>query len=229
MKEINRQIGAKVPLASYFQIDMGFAFECNALTKSGRLTYTVEISAQYPKTISGYVNIDKYSEMCKLGCANYGQKWSCPPYTPSFQDFATGWDRLYVFYMRIATAQFLYIKNDYLKIKAANSVLKSRADRFLRMLTEQNGEFISTGSCRLCKPCKRKIGAICAHPDKMTYSFEALGVDVATLVNECFCDPLLWYKSGYLPEYTSVVCGLLINESLSEKTLYNKYVKYIAH
>jgi predicted metal-binding protein len=198
---------------------MGIAFECNAFTQSGRLTYIVEITALYPETLNTYVNIDKFGKLCKLGCVNYGQKWSCPPYAPSFQDFAGGWDNLYVLYMRIATSQFSYIKNDYLKIKAANSILKSRADRFLRIMTEQNGKFISTGSCRLCKPCKRKLSANCARPNKMTYSFEALGVDVGTLVNKHFCAPLLWYKPGYLPEYTAVVCGLLTNEFLSEKTL----------
>jgi len=206
---------------------MGITFECNAITQSGRLAYIVEIAVQYPETINGYVNTNKFTDMCKLGCVNYGQKWSCPPYAPSFHDFAAEWNKLYVFYMRIATWQFSYIKNNYLKIRAANSVLKSRADRFLRIITEQNGKFISTGSCRLCKPCKCKIGEICAHPNKMTYSFEALGVDVEALVNKCYRTPLLWYKPGCLPEYTAVVCGLLTNESLSEKTLYNEYMKCI--
>ncbi len=129
--------------------------------------------------------------------------------------------------MRIDTDQFSYVKNDYLKIKAANSILKSRADNFLSKMAKQYGRYISTGSCRLCKPCKCKVDMPCAHPDKMTYSFEALGIDVSALVDMCFQEPLLWYKPQSLPKYTSVVCGLLTNDSLSIKFLADEFFRLI--
>lgn len=177
-----------------------------------------------PLSIINLSNRKYFQYLCANGCPNYAQKWSCPPFSPSFREFVAGWDSLFVLYMRIDTDQFAYIKNDYLKIKAANSILKSRADRFLRKMAEQYGRFISTGSCRLCKPCKCKTNVPCAHPEKMTYSFEALGVDVNALVNRCFQKPLLWYKPHNLPAYTSVVCGLLTNKPLSIKTLQDEYI-----
>jgi predicted metal-binding protein len=128
--------------------------------------------------------------------------------------------------MRINTIQFAYIENDYLKIKAANSILKSRADRFLRFMA-WHGKYISTGSCRLCKPCKCRMNQPCAHPETMTYSFESLGVDVGALIHEYFSKPLLWYKPGCLPEYTSVVCGLLTNDLLDPEMLSHEYLKII--
>ena len=61
------------------------------------------------------------------------------------------------------------------------------------------------------------------HPDKMSFSFEALGVDVGALVKNYFNSELLWYKRGQLPKYTSIVCGLLTNEQLPLELLRDEY------
>ena len=198
-----------------------------ANTKNAIINYIVEFYSIIPPNLFPLINKEKFNGLCKSGCPNYGKKWSCPPHAPSFQDFTTGWKNLHILYIRAATDQFTYVKNNYLKIRAANSILKSRADKFLRKMTEQKGKFISTGSCRLCKPCKCKSGAACTHLNKMTFSFEALGVDVSMLVDKYFRVPLLWYKPNSLPEYTAVVCGLLTNESFSDKILYDEFIKHV--
>lgn len=202
-------------------------FIATAHTKSAWIRYIIELCSLTPKDCFSLEDKETFRGFCADGCTNYKRKWSCPPYSPSFYDFTSEWNKLYVLYMRINTDQFSYIKNDYLKIKAANSILKSRADKFLCKMAKQHGRYISTGSCRLCKPCKCKINMPCAHPDEMTYSFEALGVDVGALVNMCFQKPLLWYKPQSLPKYTSVVCGLLTNESLSIESLEDEYFRCI--
>lgn len=130
-------------------------------------------------------------------------------------------------YMRMPLAPFSEIKNKYLRVKAANAMLKSRADRYMRVMADKYGKYISTGSCRLCKPCKCKEGKPCAHPDVMAYSFEALGIDVGALVDRLFDYPLLWYRKGILPEYTSVVCGLLTNDALPLDHLKEQYLTSI--
>lgn len=202
-----------------------FIFYATASTKSALIQYEVEICSLTPKECYSFEDKEKFRLLCADGCMNYKMKWSCPPYSPSFRDFSLSWDMLYILYLRVDTNQFSYIKNDYLKIKAANSILKSRADKFLLRMAKQHGRYISTGSCRLCKPCKCKINIPCAHPDKMTFSFEALGIDVGALADMCFQKPLLWYKPKILPEYTSVVCGLLTNELLSARYLQDEYLK----
>lgn len=206
---------------------MGNLITAYAQTPSKLVSYSIEIFADHPNAFTGFVDTAKFNQLCAKGCVNYQQKWSCPPFSPSFQDYTAGWKNLFILYMRINTDQFSYIKNDYLKIKAANSILKSRADKYLRKMAAKYGNYISTGSCRLCKPCKRKSGNPCACPETMTYSFEALGVNVGALAEWCFHTPLLWYKTHYLPEYTSVVCGLLTNKSLSIETLSEEYLNYI--
>ncbi|MDR2711521.1 MAG: DUF2284 domain-containing protein [Clostridiales bacterium] len=206
---------------------MECSFSVNAITKSATLVYNVCLKKCDADSISNFANAKQFNKLCETGCLNYGKKWSCPPHSPNYRDFSVGWDNLFILYARIELFQFSYAKNDYLKVKAANSVLKSRADKFLRYVVAKYGRYISTGSCRLCKPCKCKMGQPCAHPDLMTYSFEAMGIDVDKLIIEQFQKPLLWYKPHCLPEYTSVVCGLLTNAEITAEDLKEEYLQYI--
>ncbi|MEH2943999.1 DUF2284 domain-containing protein [Lachnospiraceae bacterium KK002] len=198
-----------------------------AATKSATIPYTVELCLRTPAQCAEYEDKTTFDALCKNGCPNYARKWSCPPFAPSFADFTGHWKNLYVIFMHTELAEFSYIKNSYLKVKAANSVLKSRADRFTRRMAELHGSYISTGSCRLCKSCKCKGGAPCAHPASMSYSFEALGIDVNQMVTDCFQKPLLWYRKSCAPRYTSVVCGILTNEELSLEYLRDACQMYV--
>ena len=206
---------------------MSESFGSIAHTKSGELSYVVEHCEVQTTDVADFIMREKCNLLCKEGCANYSRKWSCPPFSPSYQDYSANYEKLTILYMRINLSQFSYIKNDYLKIRAANTILKSRIDAFLRQMAMQYRKPISTGSCRLCKPCKRKLESPCAHPTKMAFSFESLGVDVCAMVNKFFTTPLLWYKPHILPEYTSVVGGLLTNRPLSNEEICEKYHFYI--
>lgn len=222
------QPGAKVNSLSLWQIDMEkIVFNSTAKSKNRLIDYTIELCITSPFQCMPFENKNFFSSLCNSGCKNYNQKWSCPPHAPTFSAISSHWDRLYVLYMRMPMNAFSEVKNIYLRIKAANSMLKSRADKYMRTLSKNYGKYISTGSCRLCKPCKVQKGMPCAHPSLMAYSFEALGIDVEALVNEFFEHPLLWYKNGVLPEYTSVVCGLLTNEPLSLEKLRQEYYSII--
>jgi len=199
-----------------------------ATTPSATLHYAFEVCELSIDELNSMVDTDKFWGMCKSGCVNYEKKWCCPPFSPALKDYVRMWQKIYIIFMRISTSQFDYIKNNYLKIKAGNAILKSRMDSFLRMMSENYGNFISTGSCRLCKPCKCKETLPCAYPTKMTYSLEALGVDVNLLIQSKFSTPLQWYKKGYLPEYTAVVGGLLTNSDLTNEMICNEYKKFDA-
>lgn len=204
-----------------------FTFTVTARSKTISAKYTIDICAVHPSQCLLFENKNYFAHLCENGCRNYNMKWSCPPHAPAFSSLALQWANLYILYMRIPLDAFSTIKNDYLKVKAANSMLKSRADRYMRALARKYGKYISTGSCRLCKPCKLQKGSPCAHPQKMAYSFESLGIDVGALTKEYFDFPLLWYKKGALPEYSAVVCGLLTNENLSLDLLKQEYFAVI--
>ena len=104
-------------------------------------------------------------------------------------------------------------------------MLKSRVDRTLRMCITDGEKYVSTGSCRLCKPCRKKLEEPCAHPAIRTFSFEALGVNVSTMVKDIFDVNLLWYKRGLLPLYTCVVAGLLTNENPPDQRIISKLIE----
>jgi len=199
----------------------------SAKTSSADIQYSVDFRLTSLVGISTYVDKEKFDELCLTACSNFRSKWSCPPYAPAFTDFVANWKKLFIMHMYTEMSQFSYIKNDYLKVKAANVILKSRADKILRQMANKYGNYISTGSCRLCKPCKCKRELPCAQPELMTYSFEAMGVDVGKLVEAQFGKPLLWYHRRCVPQYTSVVCGLLTNIELSVETFKEEYSRHI--
>lgn len=185
----------------------------------------VEISAVCvdSKRILQYEEQVKFKELCMMGCANYKRKWSCPPYAPFYHDISKEYRFLTVCILTVPLNQFDYISRDYLKVKAANSILKSRADRMLRKNVSENHRGISTGSCRICKPCKCKLNAPCRNPNKVMYSFEALGIDVSHMVKDLFDFELQWYSKGKLPEYTSVVVGVLSKEKADIEKIYASF------
>lgn len=204
-----------------------YSFDAFAKSKTISTNYIVDMCVVSPQQCTKFENKSAITELCCCGCKNYNHKWSCPPYAPTFSEISLEWARLYILYMRMPIAPFSGIKNKYLRIKAANTMLKSRADKYLRTLSKQYGKYISTGSCRLCKPCKFTQGKPCAYPYLMSYSFEALGIDVESLISNFFEFPLLWYRNGCLPDYTSVVCGLLTNDYLSLETIKQDYLRVI--
>lgn len=199
----------------------------SAHTNAGNVQYQISLCLTTPNIVSGFVDIPQFAKLCANGCPNYGKKWSCPPYAPSYIEWASSWEHLLVFLFQIELSQFSYIKNDYLKVKAANVILKSRADRFLRHMAKLHGAYISTGSCRLCKPCHCKIGEPCQHPDLMSFSYEAMGVDVGALTMHCFNKELLWYTRGHLPQYTSVVLGLLTDNIIALDYIKEQFIDII--
>jgi len=191
------------------------------------LSIEVDIDTIKVDSITAFEDYNKFSNLCKDGCPNYQQKWSCPPYSPKFTEYSNGFIYITICAMTMHLGQLLYIKNDYLKVKAANSILKSKADKILGSFVTEHTKYISTGSCRLCKPCKCKKGESCAHSSKMAYSFEALGIDVNKITESLFDFELLWHKKGNCPLYTSVVVGLLTIEKPNKenilRTLQNVY------
>ncbi len=183
-----------------------------AVTASGKIEYQCHLLHTGITDIRKYETEDYCTALCKRGCANYENKWSCPPYAPSYYEFAKDYKTIIPCLLTVDMGQFDYINSDYFKTRAAKSILKSRIDRVLRSLIDKGVYYIASGSCRLCKNCKCKLQEACIHPDIMGYSFEALGIDVAGMVNDLFGIPLPKYKKDALPRYTGVVAGLVCKE-----------------
>ena len=186
--------------------------QLNAHTPRAVISYRCETNFVHTKCLEPFLNKPYFDSLCENGCPNYGSKWSCPPYAPDYKQFVKKYEYLYVFLLSIELDRLAYIKQQYLKVRAANTILKSRIDKALRSAMDENESYISSGSCRLCKSCRKKASLPCAYPGRMTYSFEALGIDVSLLTEHLFQRELRWYREKRLPEYTSVAAGLLTND-----------------
>lgn len=162
-----------------------------------------------------------FLNMCKEGCRNYNKKYCCPPLSPNFNSYVKGYNQLFILFFSLGLKQldnFGYY--DYHKVRIGNAVIKPRIEKIMRYLEIKfNSKFLSTGACRLCKPCQLKVKKSCKHPDKRRYSLESLGVYCDILSKKLFNKPLLWYENRKAPEYTSVICALLIKKSADKKLI----------
>ncbi len=186
--------------------------------------HTLKVDCYY-----NYVSVDKiktdknlFSEMCKLGCKNFNKKYCCPPHSPNFSSCIKDYKYLLVLLLKINLNQLSkYGYKDYHKLRIGNAVIKPRIEKVMRLLENNfNSRFLSTGACRLCKPCQRKLGKPCKHPDKMRFSLESVGVDCNQLTEKVFNFPLLWYKDKKAPEYTAVICALPLKDNANKKEIF---------
>ena len=153
-------------------------------------------------------NKERFQQLCESGCVNFGKKFSCPPFSPSFEKFTSNFDYLDVILYRTSLNQYSDV-SPYNRIRASNSIMKSLLDKELLAFKQSGFSVVGSGSCRACKPCGAKENIKCKKPDKKIFSLESLGVDVNQLVIDCFDIRLEWYKKGLSQNYTAVVGGVL--------------------
>lgn len=154
---------------------------------------------------------------CKDGCVNYNKKWSCPPCSSSYLNIEKKYSSACLLCFYTELKHYNDIKNKYLAVKAANVTLKALAEKCARDLEiYTDGYSLLSGSCRLCKPCQRKLNLPCKHPNKMRYSMEATGLNVQKICIDFLDHTLLWYKNKTLPEYTSSVVLVLLDHALNK-------------
>jgi predicted metal-binding protein len=176
--------------------------------KTASNDYNVKVYSKFIKKEDVLVQKDLFCKMCKIGCKNYDNKFSCPPFSGNFIELVGNRDGIFVvlFLMDLSKID----STQYNKLRIANSIMKSRMDKIMRIMESKfDTKFFSTGSCRLCRTCQLKLKKSCKHPDKMRYSLEATGVDCDDLSKKLFNLPLLWFNNGQAPKYTCVIAGLI--------------------
>ncbi len=189
-------------------------------TPSAEISVHVKVAVIDSRMLKEYENKPEIGKLCEA-CPAYGGKWSCPPHSPAF----SGYDldeypsaALVLFWCDLD--QFHYTKTEYIRVKAANTIMKSRMDRLMRSLEESTGGvMISNGNCKLCNPCSKKKGEPCKKPEKMRFSMEALGLNAGRITADVFGHELLWYKDKKIPRYLSAVACLLMKERIGEEEI----------
>lgn len=179
---------------------------------------------------SGIVNIERisvdkkeFSEMCRQGCSVYKKCWACPPYSPSFLNIKKKFRRMLVFISYIHTSQ-IKIKGPYLLISNVYNILAPKMHRAGMVLEKRlSGLLLKSGPCRICRKCSAQEHKPCKFPDKRRYALESAGIDVQKL-SLLLNHKLLWYSKKSLPEYISVVCGVLTNKNIQQEDAYKYFL-----
>ena len=157
-----------------------------------------------------YVNVEEFLECCRK-CDGYGRKWSCPEFDFDPIDYWKQFDILRIYGKKIYLEEG---ESDNWK-EALKQVKNEMAD----VLYEEEKKFpgsksLSAGSCSICGDdnCTKLEGKPCKYPDKLRYSIEALGGNVAMTIEKLLGIKILWLEEGKMPEYFVLVAGLLYNE-----------------
>jgi predicted metal-binding protein len=189
-------------------------------TPSAEISVHARLTVIESHWLAEYENKRETEKLCEA-CPTYAAKWSCPPHSPAFSRYdLVKYPYAALVLFSCDLDQFSYIKTEYMKIKAANTIMKSRMDRLMRSLENAtDGIMISNGTCRLCNPCSKKKGEACKRPEKLRFSMEALGLNVGRITADLFGHQLLWYKDKKIPLYLSAAACLLLKEQMDEDAL----------
>jgi len=173
-----------------------------------------------------YINNNHIENKCKRGCSNYENKWSCPPYSKSYDIVSSKYKNAIIICFSTAMDKYLDINNGYLAMKAANSTLKSLIDKAAREIEKQvEGYALLSGSCRLCKSCQRKEQKDCKHPEMMRFSIESTYLNGDAIAKDELLHEILKYENKVLPKYTTFLSIILSNNNVSEEQLV-KFLKF---
>ena len=153
------------------------------------------------------VDVERFLGCCR-DCPNYNKRWSCPPLPFDPMEFWKSYQTLKL-YARVLTPA-----SD-TSVDELMSGLRDEKGKLLRELLSMEGQIpnsrsLAAGSCITCEECTRKKDIPCCHPEVLRYSIEALGGDVGEIMERYFHHPLKWIEKGKLPDYLTLVGGLLI-------------------
>lgn len=178
-----------------------------------------------PSTIeelkNNFWDIEKFEGFCKQ-CRNYGKLWSCPPYNFSIEEYVDRYKYVYIVGVKIVfdedTLSSINTKEKisnyttetlhFMKNKIMNEMLK------LEKLYP-NSTSLSAGGCNLCENCSKLKNVQCIHPDLMRYSLESLGFDVGGVSSKLLNFELKWATETRLPDYFSLIAGIMTNEEIT--------------
>ncbi len=161
---------------------------------------------EYVKTC---VDVPKFLAFC-AACPNYEKRWSCPPFVFDPMDIWKRFDRLRLVASVLFPAPGASVEEAVQALAAEKTLLMH--ELLAAEIAYPGSLSLSAGSCYLCEECTKGNGTPCCRPEEMRYSIEALGGDVGKSAERYLGKPLLWIKDGVLPEYLSLVAGLLLKE-----------------
>lgn len=171
---------------------------------------TIEATISVAEYLRFGVDVRKFAGYCQK-CHNYGGRWSCPPFEFDPIDIWKKYQTLHVHARILAPEMNTDIQALMKGMKWEKTILLEELLSLEKSVPDSMA--LSAGSCDICgNDCTRQNGVSCRHSEKMRYSIEALGGDVAQIVERYLHKPLCWIKDGKVPDYLTLVGGLLTME-----------------
>ena len=167
-----------------------------------------------------YCDREKFEKFCKE-CRNYGSTWSCPPYNFDVEDYLKNYS-----YISLVGVKIIFDEETLDKVNTKEKIndyttetLKYMKDKIMMELLRvekryEGSKSLSAGGCKICDDCSRKNNTQCQHPDMMRYSLESMGFDVGGISSGLLDYELKWATETRLPEYFSLVTGLMTKREI---------------
>lgn len=193
-----------------------------------KVSFKNQIQERTLEELKLYFQPKVFMEYCKA-CQYYNKIWSCPPYNFDLTEMLDRYQYAYIIGSKVYIddleedlKQLSEDKN--LEVvtneiyKAAREVLDARLNTIAE--AEKDLCVLLAGGCMECDCCTREIQLPCTRPEKLHYSLESIGFDVATISEEVLGDKILWAKES-LPEYIILVCAIFSQEKLDIEGIYD--------
>jgi len=155
--------------------------------------------------LSGYYRPDEVLGYCKA-CPGYGRNWSCPPHAVDVETLFRTYRYACIIGAKVRLTDFNDRDDALAHYHTRRRILNERLLDIESDLSAAHVLF--SGNCNLCRTCCRKDGRTCIQTDKMRYSLESLGYDVAG-VCEAFLDYRLRWDRGQMPEHMVLIAAVL--------------------
>jgi predicted metal-binding protein len=176
---------------------------------TGRTLYFEHYEKLIPVTSFEYS--DKNKIACEA-CNKYGKNLACPPYSPGFREFIGAQKNAKVISIRMPQEYFNQViqENIYWECcKKAEGILTEELLRY-----KGKGFLIAgAGFCSSCEICAVEKGLNkCTSPSNRIYSLESLGVNITSLVKNCFNFELDWSSKEHMTDFVCSTGAVFCNK-----------------
>lgn len=179
-------------------------------------------------------------------CTKHNKVWSCPPLPFKDIDYISKYKYCYIIHSKVyikaipsnilsemvshALKKYTDISNgkdDFTDIfNGLYYSFREFNDSKILQLEESftNSIALVSGRCLICSICTRETNTPCRCPEKLRYSLESLGFDVAGIVENIVGEKIQW-SSSIRPEYVTCVSALLSSDDIDPNEILNKLTK----
>ena len=164
----------------------------------GYFVQSTEQRVPIAEYLSACVDVEKFIGYCRA-CRNYGRRWSRPSFDFDPLDL---WKRYQAIHIHARVLTPVRGADMVVMMEGLKREKEKLTDALLKMERDTPGSLaLSAGSCSLCGSCTRQ---------GMRYSIEALGGDLSETMERYFQRPIRWSRNGEVPDYLTLVGGLLV-------------------